>query len=414
MQNGAMIPVSDAACRTDRRPLAGAVYDAAADTTFITWAGLHADSYAQAYDHATGNWTEPIWIGGGEDDPHNYPTIVLTDAGEPLVFRGMHNIDLVVSRPAKPHSVDGPWLTEPVPGGRAATYPMPVRLESGAIVVFFRETTKTIVAGAPDDTRPMRYVISADDGATWTDCGHPFVIGSTGRADNMNEIYIGQMRHTPAVGGRPERLELVWTLAGGGTEGNLHDRYHRNVYVASFDPATRHFHAPSGADLGEVIDDDAQERFCRIVETPLVRPAGVLSPDYIQLVDVLNDGRHLALWMTASAGPGERVLHSHAAVWNGSGWNIAEVASGLRLKEMELLGEETWRVYATRDGVPGIEIFTIDAALDWQEAGRIETPKPVQRIELVTGGRSPARLLATGASTARPVTVADGDIYVLP
>lgn len=411
MQNVGMQPAVNVASRTDRRPLAGAVYDPEADTTFVTWAGLHADSYIQAYDHATGVWTDPVWIGGGEDDPHNYPTIVLSDTGFPLVLRGMHNVDLRLSGPAKPHSIDGPWTTTTVPGGRAATYPMPVKLSNADIYVFFRETTKNVESGAPDDTRPMRYVMSPDSGKTWISCGYRYALGSTDRTDNMNEIYIGQIRHVAARTGRSERLELVWTLAGGGYEGPLHDRYHRNVYVASFEPSTRRFYAPSGLDLGEVIDDAAQEKHCRIVETPLERPGGVLSPDYIQLVDVLADGRHLALWMTADA---NGVPHAHAALSNSGGWQVVEVAEGLRLKEMEPIGGDTWRVYATRDGEPGVELYTVDGSLRWQAAGRIDTPKPVQRIELVTGGKPPARLLATGASTARSVTVADGDIYVLP
>jgi hypothetical protein len=36
----------------------------------------------------------------------------------------------------------------------------------------------------------------------------------------------------------------------------------------------------------------------------------------------------------------------------------------------------------------------------------------VQRIEVIDGYRDPARILATGASSAREVAVADGDIYV--
>ncbi|WP_020667060.1 hypothetical protein [Amycolatopsis nigrescens] len=42
----------------------------------------------------------------------------------------------------------------------------------------------------------------------------------------------------------------------------------------------------------------------------------------------------------------------------------------------------------------------------------IRTPKPVQRVEVITGFRDPARILATGAASDRDVSVADGDIYV--
>ncbi|WP_414943361.1 hypothetical protein [Amycolatopsis sp. cmx-11-32] len=42
----------------------------------------------------------------------------------------------------------------------------------------------------------------------------------------------------------------------------------------------------------------------------------------------------------------------------------------------------------------------------------ITTPKPVQRVEVIAGFRGPARILVTGASSARDVSVADGDICV--
>jgi hypothetical protein len=43
----------------------------------------------------------------------------------------------------------------------------------------------------------------------------------------------------------------------------------------------------------------------------------------------------------------------------------------------------------------------------------IETPREAQRIELIEGFRDPARILATGSSSSRDVTVADGDIHVI-
>ena len=48
----------------------------------------------------------------------------------------------------------------------------------------------------------------------------------------------------------------------------------------------------------------------------------------------------------------------------------------------------------------------------WRYEATIATPKPVRRIEVIGGYRDPARILATGASGARDVAVADGDISV--
>ena len=63
-----MTPVTAAAARTDRRPVAGGVHDAVAHQTFISWAGAHEDNYVQAYDHRTGAWSAPVKVGDGLDD----------------------------------------------------------------------------------------------------------------------------------------------------------------------------------------------------------------------------------------------------------------------------------------------------------------------------------------------------------
>src|SRR5205085_4111373 len=46
-----MTPAGKLAARTDRRPVAGGLYDAVAGQTFISWGGVHEDNYVQAYDH---------------------------------------------------------------------------------------------------------------------------------------------------------------------------------------------------------------------------------------------------------------------------------------------------------------------------------------------------------------------------
>lgn len=96
----------------------------------------------------------------------------------------------------------------------------------------------------------------------------------------------------------------------------------------------------------------------------------------------------------------------------GRGWRTSEVATGLRTREMELAGPVVWRVYATRDGLPGIETYLLAPGRGWRPETVIRTAGPVQRIELIGGFRDPVRILATGASSARDVCVADGDIYV--
>jgi hypothetical protein len=409
-----MTPATAVAARSDRRPVAGGVYDAVARKTFISWGGQFEDNYVQAYDHRTRTWSAPVRVAGGDNDSHNYPTMVQAADGHLLVFRGLHNKELWVARSARPHSIDGTWTDVNIPEGLGATYPMPFVTADGTIFVFIRETAGDFDPAYPTDTRPMKYVRSTDNGLTWQGSpaltGDRWAIAPLGRPDNMNEIYIGQLRHEPATPLHPERIAIVYTLAGGGPEGHLHDRYHRNLYYTYFTPADLHFHAAGGRDLGTTIDDPDQEQYLKVVETPL-QTVNPRSPDYISLVGSTLGGRPFVVWMQLDA---DAQVHDQAASWSPlGGWRTREVATGVRVRDMEQVDATSWRVYGTDNaGAPGIGTYRLTAGTGWQFESTIPTPQAVQRIEVIGGYRDPARILATGASSARDVSVADGDVYV--
>ena len=364
-----MTPVSHAAARTDRRPVAGGVYDAVAHKTFITWAGAHEDNFIQAYDHDSGTWSAPVRTGDGDDDSHNYPTLVQAADGHLLVFHSLHNTELRVARSPQAHAI--------------------VSTRRDLWLGLHQETAHDFDKTFAVDTRPMKYVRSLDNGLTWQGSadltGDRWAIAPLDRPDNMNEIYIGQLRYQPATLGRPERVDIVYTLAGGGYEGHLHDRYHRNIYYAYFTPRDLHFHAADGRDLGTAVDNSEQEKYLKVAQTALVPTPFPRTPDYIQLVgDVVFD-HPFVVWMELGT---DGLVHDHAAIWTGTGWQAAVLGTGLRVRDMEPVDPFTWRVYATVDA-------------------------PVPPPGIVTGGyRPPARILATGNSSARDVAVADGDVYV--
>jgi hypothetical protein len=412
-----MAAATSVASRSDRRPVAGGVYDAVARKTFITWGGAGQDNYAQAYDHRTGTWSAPVLAATGGGDSHNYPTLIQADDGHLLVIRGVHNRELMMARSAGPHSIEGTWTETRIVEGDGATYPMPFKTANGDIYIFVRETVRDIDPTAPPDFRPIKFARSTDNGRTWQSSeqltGDKYNIAPQGRTDNMNEIYIGQMRYERTLLGG-ERIHVVYTLAGGGPEGPLHDRYHRNIYYTWFSPKTLHFHSASGRDMGTRIDDAEQERYLRIVETPLQQPpAPPRSPDYISLVGSWVPGLPFVLWMQHDAAG---VVHTHYGTWTGRSWRTSEVAQGVRVRDMEQVGLLTWQVYATPEplGATGIATFRLRPGSGLQSAGPIlATPKAVQRIEVIGDYRDPARLLASGASSARDVAVADGDVYVV-
>jgi phage tail protein X len=390
------------------------VYDAVARKTFISWGGQFEDNYVQAYTHRTGTWSAPVRVAGGDNDSHNYPTMVQANDGHLLVFRGLHNKELWVARSPQARSIDGTWTDTIIPEGLGATYPMPFKTADGTIFVFIRETAGDFDKTYPTDTRPMKYVRSTDNGLTWqsseTLTGDKWNIAPLGRADNMNEIYIGQLRYEPATRLHGERVAIVYTLAGGGPEGHLHDRYHRNIYYTYFTPKDLRFHAADGRDLGTKIDDPEQEQYLKVVETPL-QTVNPRSPDYINLVGTTLGTRPFVVWMQLDA---NAALHDFTALWSPlGGWRTKEVATGVRVRDMEQVDALTWRVYGTDNaGATGISTYTVTAGTGWAYESTIATPKPVQRIEVIDGFRDPARILASGASTDRDVAVADGDIYV--
>ncbi|WP_232344172.1 BNR-4 repeat-containing protein [Actinoplanes awajinensis] len=397
------------AARTDRRPVAGGVHDPRAGKTFISWGGFQEDNYVQEYDHLLAVWSAPVRVAGGDNDSHNYPTLIQADDGHLLVFRGLHNRELWVARSPAPHSIAGTWTDTIIPAGLGATYPMPVKTSTGDIFVFIRETAGDFDPAFPTDTRPMKYVRSTDDGLSWQSStaltGDRWCIAPLNRADNMNEIYLGQIR----VEG--DRIAMVWTLAGGGPEGHLHDRYHRNVYYATFSPDDLRFRSAAGRDLGTSVDDADQERYLKVAATEL-QPVNPRSPDYISLVGSTLGGRApFVVWMQLDA---QARVHTHSAVHlPGVGWRATELGTGARVRDMEPADDFSWRVHATPDpAATGVDTYRLVPGLPWRRESTLATPQPIQRIEVIAGHRRPARLLLTGASSAREVTVADGDVYV--
>jgi hypothetical protein len=402
------------AARTDRRPVGGGVHDPRAGKTFISWAGFQEDNYVQEYDHRRRTWSAPLRVAGGDNDSHNYPTLVQADDGHLLVFRGLHNRELWVARSPRPHSIEGTWTDTIIPAGLGATYPMPVKTSSGAIFVFIRETAGDFDHSYPTDTRPMKYVRSVDNGLTWESSaaltGDRWCIAPLDRSDNMNEIYIGQLRHEPATRAHPERIAMVWTLAGGGPEGHLHDRYHRNVYYATFSPADLRFRSAAGHDLGTSVDDADQERHLKVAATDL-QTINPRSPDYISLVgSTLGGLAPFVVWMQIDE---QGLVHGHSAVRLAGGWRHQELGTGARIRDMEPAGDLSWLVHTTPEpAAPGVDTYRLVPGLSFRRESSLDTPQPVQRIDVIAGSRSPARLLLTGTSSAREVTTADGDVYV--
>ncbi len=216
-------PATTVASRTDRRPMAGGIYDAKVNKTFISWSGVNADSYLQEYDHRRKTYSAPMFLDGGLGDPHNYPTMIQADNGKLLIFRGMHNVELVMSEAPKPHSAAGTWTHRVIPEGIAASYPMPFKAANGDIYVFYRRTDDTIDQGAgrpaADAVRPLHR--RRQDLAELHPAHRPGLRrrhdrppGQHGRGLLRPDAVRGRV--VRSQGARAHRLDAGWRWPGGG------------------------------------------------------------------------------------------------------------------------------------------------------------------------------------------------------
>ena len=204
--------------------------------------------------------------------------------------------------------------------------PFPFRAADGRIFIFYRETLDRIDSQYLDDDRPLRYVVSADNGLTWRNSNELtddfFALGSVDRVDNMDEIYVGQVRYLPATGTRRERVLISWTIAGGGLDDNKHDRYHRNMYVAYFRPYDLHFESVAGKDLGTQLTNDEMEADAKVLDTGEPKFAmdsddfDTHDVDYVSVVDERADGKPVVMFTMFDG----KNLITHYDVWTGTAW----------------------------------------------------------------------------------------------
>ena len=395
--------VESGAVRSARRPTTGGLYLPGTQQTVISWMGEEGHPYVAAYDHTRASWGEPTRIGTNPDpDYHNYPVLVETADGHLLAAYGAHDAPLKVARSERPGMIDGDWTNTTVSAAPASSYPFPFRAADGRIFIFYRETLDRIDSQYLDDDRPLRYVVSSDNGITWRNSNEltddSFALGSVDRADNMDEIYVGQVRYLPATGTRQERVLISWTLAGGGVDDNKHDRYHRNMYVTYFRPYDLHFESVAGKDLGTQVTNDEMEGDCKVLDTGEPRFAmdsddfDTHDVDYVSVVDERADGRPVVMFTMFD---GENLI-THYGVWTGTAWQDKTGDFG-QPTDMELRGS-VLQAYVSDPGQYESWVMTSDD--DTFRPGivhRFSAGKPQNEIEsLIANYRQPLQFISGG------------------
>ena len=91
------------------------------------------------------------------------------------------------------------------------------------------------------------------------------------RPDNLNEIYVGAVKHESAHAGLSEKIHISWSIAGGGPEGPEHDRYHKNGYYSYLNLTNEHFYNAAGFYLGTSINNRDSVNYCLAVDSGPLR-----------------------------------------------------------------------------------------------------------------------------------------------
>jgi len=408
----------DSGIQTDRRRLSPGYYDATVNKTFLSWMGENASVVIASYDHATKLWSKPRKIADSPfADKHNYPHLVQGADGHALIVFGCHNSVLMFARSAAPHSVEGDWKVSQVAQAEKASYPMPIVLKNGNLVVFYRETMQDIAEQPkndrwPTDYRPLRYIVSKDSGITWS--AAKTILDNYPRTDNLCEMYLGEVTYQPAAGNRPERILITWALAGGGPTEHAHNVILHGVYFAAFDPSSGNLFGPAGNNLGDLVDNTEMESSCIVAKTDNPNPDNIKkSTGYSHQVSYTDDGRPVVVY--------KHFGDVKSATWDGKAWKLATVVAATEYQQfdgdLEKVGAQSFKTYTTMGGIPFIRVSrSDDAGLSWKEIDRFAIPG-IQRIAkaiLIDGYKPEAKMIITELNgTEEDVTVPTRDIFAV-
>ena len=395
-----IIPLSTArAIKSVRRPVAAGFYDSEKEKTFVSYMGKGSNPLVQSFDHKKKAWSKPKQVGRIADsryysgsDRHNYPTIIQLPNGKPAVFYAVHAKEMRISIASKKGSINGKWRDRSLKEAAFAAYPMPLKADNGDIYLFYRESSYSLHPELDRDDRPIQYLLSQDNAAGWQKSselnGVDISIGSWHRPDNLNEIYLGQIRHQSATADIKERFHLVWTLSGGGYEGPKHDRYHKDVYYAYFLPENRHFYSAGGKDLGFGID--AQE-----MQECLAFDSGKLdsnNPKAIGYSLLLSWGKRAEpILVYESNIDGEIRLGS--STFRHNSWQHSSIPSANSIMDLERLDDDSFALYLGNGQI----FVSHDGSKTWQYATSLKLPqnRAIAKIALIDNYRDPARLFVS-------------------
>ena len=401
-----IVPLSqNIAEKSVRRPVSVGFYDQISNKTFVSYLGKNSNPFVQEFNHNNDSWSEPKQVGDitqsksyTKPDRHNYPSLIKLENGQLASFYAEHADELRITTSPKANSIKGRWNDRKIPEAEYAAYPMPFKTQNGDIYVFYRESSYGFNPELDRDDRPVQYIVSSDNAKTWLRSSQiiaeKIAIGSWDRKDNLDEIYIGQIRYQKPEAGISERFHIVWTLSGGGFEGPKHDRYHKNVYYSYFLPENKHFYCVDGNDLGFSISADEMDN-CLVEDSGPMDKNSPFAIDYLQLVSFSSKAKPVLVYRMHKGN--KSWLRS--SLWDGKKWQYRLIESNNDPMDIERLDNDSFALYMGNGHI----FVSHDAGYNWQKATSFKLPqnKKIDKIALIENYRDPARLIISEQSNNR-------------
>ena len=268
-----------------RRPGMQAIYDSTADKTFIVFTGADTHPYITYYDHANKIFGNAVKVGASpSEDYHHYPMLLIDSSGYLWVFYGSHDTTLRYAKSDNVRDISA-WTDAALANATYATYPFPVEDDSGDIYVFYRKHGDGVMA---DYHAPLFFVKTADGGSNWS-AATVCIENTDAGEEGIEEVYLGKIAHEAAHDAIPEKLHMIWTMAGG----SIHNEFHEDIHYAYFKFSDDHFYAADDTDLGVAIDDSELEANTKVVDTGA---ADDKDTPYINFVDYKSDGTPIIVY----------------------------------------------------------------------------------------------------------------------
>lgn len=377
-----------------RRAFGGAMYNATANRTFITWNGPNMDPYVQAYNHATSQWETAVKIGNWNDGStyayHDYSTLFMMPNGKPAVIQFDHSTSASLFIAPNANSISGTWTRSTISTDRTA-YPMPVVVGSTIYLFYSRN----------DDInwpyRTYRVIKSTDNGATWENVSTPgstasTVVLDTGKtSDKFNEIYA----YSFYVSG--SKIYITFALQGGA----VHNERGKNLYAIYFDTSNNQIYSVTGTPLGTTVTQSEFDN-CIVVTSlpPTTGTADELHPITYSQFFMTEQGMPFIGYGETIKGVGKYIRY--AKLVNNS-WVTGTVASGTaEFNDMTRSGDDEFEFVYTDDFVPGsptagVTQYLIASRVN--NAGASVTP--LYSLDVNFGGTNANRIVNANFVTSR-------------